>query len=674
MKEFKAESKKLLDLVVNSIYTNREIFLRELISNASDAIDKRKFMSLTDSALDADFNIELSVDKAARTLTVSDNGVGMSEKELEDNLGVIAASGTEAFKKEIGKSDDAELIGRFGVGFYASFMVADKVTVISKRVGETKAHKWESNGVDGFEITEAERNEIGTSVILHIREDGEESYSQYLEMYTLETLVKKYSDYIRYPVRAERPKAADKDGVTVGEMTTLNSMTPVWKKSKTELGETELNDFYKRTYRDFTDPILTVSSRVEGAVDYTSLLFVPHAPAYDYYTKDYKRGLQLYCNGVLIMDKCAELVPEYLGFVRGVIDTPDLALNISRETLQEDRRVRAIANGIEKKLLGEFEKTLKNDREKYEKLFSAFAKAIKFGAYDNFGANKDKLKDLLLYYSDAKKKLITFKEYVEGLDKGAPILYACGETVDKIAMQPQLEGARASGKDVLYFVDPVDEFIARMLESYDGHKLENVASGAVQGAADISGHEDMIARIQSQLNGKATVAATDKLKSYPVCLAAKGDVSLEMERVMEAMGGGLKAERVLQVNFDHPVIKQLETADDARFADTVTVLYNEALLAEGYRTEPDFIAAINRLIATEDVKPAPKTTAKTTAAKSSTKTTAAKTTATKTTAKKSATATKSGAAKASTSATAKKPAAKSKTAAKNADSGADKGE
>ncbi len=596
MKEFRAESKKLLDLVVNSIYTNREIFLRELISNASDAIDKRRFMALTDSSLDADFCIELSTDVASRTLTVSDNGVGMSAEELENNLGVIAASGTEAFKKEMKKDGDAELIGRFGVGFYSSFMVADKVTVISRKVGETAAHKWESDGVDGFDICPAERVQVGTSVILHLRADGDEDYSGYLDIRKLESLVKKYSDYIRYPVRAELPKAAGADGVTVGELTTLNSMTPVWKKSKSEQGENEIGDFYKRTFRDYTDPLITVSSRIEGAVNYTALLFVPSEPAFDYYTKDYKRGLQLYCNGVLIMEKCAELVPEYLGFVRGVVDTADLSLNISRETLQEDRRVRAIASGLEKKILGEFQKTLKNDREKYEKLFAAFSKAIKFGAYDNFGANKDKLKDLLLYYSDAGKKLVTFKEYAESLDKDAPMLYACGETVDKIAMQPQLEGARAAGKDVLYFVDPVDEFIARMLESYDGHKFENVASESDGDKAEQSGHEELIARMESRLQGKATVAATDKLKSFPVCLAAKGDISLEMERVMDAMGGGLKAQRILQVNFDHPVIKSLETADDARFDDTVTVLYNEALLAEGYRTEPDFISALNRLI------------------------------------------------------------------------------
>ncbi len=596
MKQFKAEAKKLLDLVINSIYTNREIFLRELISNASDALDKRRFMALTDSSLDADFFVELKTDAAARTLTVSDNGIGMTAEELENNLGVIAASGTEAFKKDIGKTEDAELIGKFGVGFYASFMVADKVTVISRKVGESAAHKWESDGVDGFEIEDAERSEAGTSVILHIKPDGDENYSQFLNIHELKRLVKKYSDYIHYPIRAELPKAAGDDGVTVGELDTLNSMTPVWKKPKDQLEENELSEFYKRTYRDYTDPLLTISSRVEGAVDYTALLFIPSAPAFDYYTKDYKRGLQLYCNGVLIMDKCAELVPEYLGFVRGVVDTPDLSLNISRETLQEDRRVRAIANGLEKKILSELEKTLKNDREKYEKIFEAFAKALKFGAYDNYGADKDKLKDLLLYRSDAQGKFVTFREYADKAEKDASILYACGETADKIAMLPQLEGARASGKDVLYFVDPVDEFIARMLESYDGHKFENIASGGTGAAAAVDGHEELIKRMEKLLKGKASVAATDKLKSYPVCLAAKGEVSLEMERVMDAMGGGIKAERVLQINFEHPVIRQLEKADDKRFSDMVTVLYNEALLAEGYRTEPDFIASVNRLL------------------------------------------------------------------------------
>ena len=595
MKEFKAESKKLLDLVVNSIYTNREIFLRELISNASDALDKRRFMALTDSSLDAEFHIEIKLDEAARTLTVTDNGVGMSEKELEDNLGVIAASGTEAFKKANGKTDGETLIGQFGVGFYAAFMVAERVTVVSRKVGEEKAHKWESNGVDGFEITPAERSEYGTSVTLVMKPDGEDdSYSEYVNASRIRSLVKKYSDYIHYPIRMETPKAASDGGAEVSEITTLNSMTPVWKKAKTDLGDGELDNFYKQTYHDYREPLHTVSMRIEGAVDYTALLFVPQEPAYDYYTKDYKRGLQLYCNGVLIMDKCSELIPEYLGFVRGVVDTPDLALNISRETLQQDRRVRAIATGLEKKILSEFDKLLKNDREKYEKLFKAFAKAIKFGAYDNFGANKDKLKDFLLYYSHDRKKLVTFKEYCDKLEKDAPALYACGETVEKISMMPQLEGAAS---DVLYFVDPVDEFVARMLESYDGHKFENIASGDTKSKISTDGHEKLIKRMEKQLKGKAAVCPTDKLRSYPVCLAAKGDVSLEMERVLDAMGGGIKAERVLQVNLAHPVIAELERADDARFADTVTVLYNEALIAEGYKTEPEFLSALNRLLA-----------------------------------------------------------------------------
>ncbi len=628
MKEFKAQSKKLLDLVVNSIYVNREIFLRELISNASDALDKRRFMSLTDSSLDADFGIELKTDKAARTLTVSDNGVGMNEKDLEDNLGVIAASGTEAFKKEQGKTDE-QLIGQFGVGFYSSFMVAEKVTVISRKVGETKAYKWESNGVDGYEISPADRAEIGTDIIVKLKPDGDgDNYSEYLGDYTLKTLVKKYSDYIRYPIRMLEEKKADNGGdASVYELTVLNSMTPVWKKKKSELGETELDDFYKHNFRDYRVPLHNISTRVEGAVDYTALMFVPSEPSYDYYTKDYKRGLSLYCNGVMVMEKCAELVPEYLGFVRGIVDTPDLALNISRETLQHDRRLVAIAIGLEKKILAEFDKLLKNDREKYEKIFTQFGKAIKFGAYDNFGANKDKLKDLLLYRSDADKKLITFKEYAEKLDKDAPVLYACGETAEKISMLPQLEGARESGKDVLYFTDPVDEFIARMLENYDGHKFENIADGTKESKPSAEGHEKLLERIQNSLGKKAKVAATDKLKSYPVCLAAKGDVSLEMERIMQAMGGnGVKAERVLQVNLEHPVIANMETMTDDAFNDTVTVLYNEALIAEGYKTEPEFLTALNKLIS--GARSAKQTKPTATAAKKSCHATSKKPTAT----------------------------------------------
>ncbi len=596
MKEFKAQSKKLLDLVINSIYVNREIFLRELISNASDALDKRRFLSLTDSSLDAEFCIKLSVDKAARTLTVSDNGVGMTEAELEDNLGVIAASGTESFKKEHGKTDGDDLIGQFGVGFYSAFMVAERVAVISKKAGDAAAFKWESDGVEGFEITPAERAEIGTDVIITLKADGDdENYSEYLESYRLSALVKKYSDYIRYPIRMLTEKTIE-GGVKTEEETTLNSMTPVWKKQKSDLGENELDEFYMHTYRDYRAPLMHIMTRVEGAVDYTALLFIPSEPAFDYYTKDYKRGLSIYCNGVLIMDTCEKLVPEYLGFVRGVVDTPDLSLNISRETLQHDRRINAIASGLEKKILSEFDKLLKNDREKYEKLFDKFGKAIKFGAYNNFGADKDKIKDLLLYYSDKHKKLVTYKEYVQELKDGEPILYACGETADKISMLPQIEGARENGNDVLYFVDPVDEFIARMLEDYDGHKFQNLASSAGSAKPTGDGHKKLLERIEKALSGKAAVMPTDKLKSYPVCLAAKGDVSLEMERIMDAMGGGVKAERVLQVNLDHPIIKGLDNADDGTFADTVTVLYNEALLAEGYKTEPEFLAAINRLV------------------------------------------------------------------------------
>ena len=600
MKKFKAQSQKLLDLVVNSIYVNREIFLRELISNASDALDKRRFMSLTDSTLAADFCINISIDKSNRTITISDNGVGMTDKELENNLGVIAASGTEAFKKENAVKDSEELIGQFGVGFYSAFMVAQFVTVVSKKAGSDAAYMWTSDGTEGFEISPAVKDDAGTDIVLKLKDDGDESYSEFLESYRISTLVKKYSDYIRYPIRMTMEIHAE-DGVKE-ETVTLNSMTPVWKKQKSDLGENELDEFYKHTFRDYKNPIHNIMTRVEGAVDYTALLFVPAEPPFDYYTKDYKRGLSLYCNGVLIMDTCAELLPEYLGFVRGVVDTPDLALNISRETLQHDRRLKAIANGLEKKLLSEFGKLLKSDRQKYESIFNQFGKAIKFGAYNNFGADKDKLKDLLLFYSDKNKKLITYKEYVEGLGEKAPILYACGETVEKISMLPQLEVARDKGDDVLYFVDAVDEFVARMLENYDGHKFENIATDGDSVQTEKQEHKALLKRIESALNGKATVAATDKLKSYPVCLAAKGDVSLEMERIMQAMGGGVKAERVLQVNMEHPVILGMEKLNDEQFADTVTVLYNEALIAEGYKTEPEFLAAINRLLATPPAK------------------------------------------------------------------------
>lgn len=604
MKEFKAQSKKLLDLVVNSIYVNREIFLRELISNASDALDKRRFMSLTDSSLAADFCIDIKTDKALRTVTISDNGVGMSEKELEDNLGVIAASGTEAFKKEQSENGGDALIGQFGVGFYSAFMVADKVTVISKKVGEAQAHMWTSDGVEGYDITPAERDDAGTDVILSLKPDGEEDkYSDYLEDYKLRGLIKKYSDYIHYPIRL--PIEAEGEGVSAFD--TVNSMTPVWKKQKTELGENELDEFYKHAYHDYRAPLLHISSRIEGAVNYTALLFVPSEPSYDYFTKDYKRGLSLYCNGVMIMECCEELIPEYLGFVRGVVDTSDLTLNISRETLQHDRRLKAIAVGLEKKILSEFAKLLKSDRDKYKTIFEQFGKAIKFGAYADFGANKDKLKDLLMFYSDSHKDLITLRECVSELKnivpiddderkKKAPILYACGETVEKISMMPQLEAAREKGDDILYFTDPVDEFVARMLDGYDGHKFENVAGSETEKGERPRGFEGLLKRIEQKLAGKATVTSTSRLRSYPVCLAAKGDVSLEMERVMSAMGNSVKAERVLQVNLDHPAIKNLKKLDGEMFDDAVTVLYNEALLAEGIHTEPEFLPAMNRLL------------------------------------------------------------------------------
>lgn len=601
MKEFKAESKKLLDLVVNSIYTNREIFLRELVSNASDAIDKRRFAALTDSSLDCEFAIDIAVDKVNRTLSVTDNGVGMSESELDDNLGVIAASGTEAFKKQSQADKSAgELIGMFGVGFYSAFMVAEKVTVTSRKIGEEQAYCWTSDGINGFDTAKSERADYGTTVTLTLKPDGEDDdYTQFLDEQYLRTLIKRYSDYIRYPIRLKMPtrSAGDDSGAIVEkfELTTLNSMTPVWKKLPSELGENELDEFYMHSFHDYTEPLFNVSSHVEGAVEYRALLFVPQSVPYDYYTKDFKRGLALYCNGVLIMEKCEELLPEYLGFVRGIVDTPDLALNISRETLQNDRRMRAIANGLEKKLLSELSRILKTARDKYEKFFDAFAKSIKYGAYNNYGADKDKLKDLLMYYSDAQKKNVTLKEYTENLKPDDAILYACGASVDKIAMTPQLEGVRSKSRDVLYFVDPVDEFIARMLESYDGHKFQNI--GAVQDdGAKVQADADLLERISLTLKGRAAVAATDKLKSYPVCLASKGEISLEMERVMEAMGGAIKAERVLQVNFAHPAVTALKALADDAFADAVTVLYNEALLAEGCKTELDFLPALNRVL------------------------------------------------------------------------------
>ena len=578
-KQFKAESKKLLDLMINSIYTNREIFLRELISNCSDAIDKRHYMSLTDSSLSADFKIELAPNSAERTLTITDNGCGMTRAEMEENLGTIAKSGTLEFKE---KQNSAEsLIGQFGVGFYSAFMVADKVTVISRKVGETVANKWESGGADGYTVTQCERENAGTEIILHLKPDDEDCvYGDFTDEFTLTRLVKKYSDYIRYPI-----VLADK---------TLNSMTPLWRKKKSEVKKEEYDGFYRDKFFDYLEPAHVMTAQVEGNINYSMLLFVPQKAPFDYYTRDYKKGLSLYSGGVLIMEQCSDLLPDELGFIKGLVDSPDISLNISRELLQKDRQLKAIAVSLEKKIRSELKKWLQADRDGYEKMFREFGNSLKMGAYNNFGAKKDEFKDLLLFES-SENKLASFSEYVSRMKEGQEnIYYASGTSADAIKALPQVEVFLEKGYEILCLKDSIDEFVVKMIESYDGKKFVSVAD---KNAAEVSDEQKaelekkaddyskQIAKMKELLGKKVKdVRLTARLKSAAACLTSDSEISLEMERVLKAMPGseGISAARVLELNPDHPAIVKLSklSESDEKFTDYTLALYNAALLQE----------------------------------------------------------------------------------------------
>lgn len=578
-KQFKAESKKLLDLMINSIYTNREIFLRELISNCSDAIDKRHYMSLTDSSLSADFKIELAPNSAERTLTITDNGCGMTRAEMEENLGTIAKSGTLEFKE---KQNSAEsLIGQFGVGFYSAFMVADKVTVISRKVGETVANKWESSGADGYTVTQCERENAGTEIILHLKPDDEDcAYGDFTDEHTLTRLVKKYSDYIRYPI-------------VLGDKT-LNSMTPLWRKRKSEVKKEEYDGFYRDKFFDYLEPAHVMTAQVEGNINYSMLLFVPQKAPFDYYTRDYKKGLSLYSGGVLIMEQCSDLLPDELGFIKGLVDSPDISLNISRELLQKDRQLKAIAVSLEKKIRSELKKWLQADREGYEKMFREFGNSLKMGAYNNFGAKKDEFKDLLLFES-SENKLASFSEYVSRMKEGQEnIYYASGTSADAIKALPQVEVFLEKGYEILCLKDSIDEFVVKMIESYDGKKFVSVAD---KNAAEVSDEQKaelekkaddyskQIAKMKELLGKKVKdVRLTARLKSAAACLTSDSEISLEMERVLKAMPGseGISAARVLELNPDHPAIVKLSklSESDEKFADYTLALYNAALLQE----------------------------------------------------------------------------------------------
>lgn len=629
MKQFKAESKKLLDLMINSIYTNKEIFLRELISNASDAIDKLYFRSLTDSAVKLtkdDFKIELATDKASRTLTIQDNGIGMTKEELEKNLGTIARSGSLDFKSE-NQAEGIDIIGQFGVGFYSAFMVAARVTVVSRAFGEEEAWQWESRGAEGYTITPAERAEAGTTVTLVLKEDvaGKdgaegENYSQYLEEYTLADIVKKYSDYVRYPIRMERTKSRQKpkpedagDDYTpeyesYTEVETINSMVPLWRRDKKDVTAEEYNEFYKQKFMDYTDPARVITARTEGTATYNALLFIPGRAPYDYYTREYEKGLQLYASGVLIMDRCADLLPDHFSFVKGIVDSQDLSLNISREMLQKDSQLRLIRTSLEKKIKSELAAMKNNEREKYEEFWGHFGRQLKFGCYEGYGMNSDLLKDLLLFYSAKEKKLVTLEEYVAAMPEEQKfIYYASGDSADRLAKLPAAELVLDKGYDLLLLTEDVDEFCLQILRKYgekDKEKeFKNVSSGELgleseeekkAAEAESEAAKPLFEAMQKALEGKVkAVRLSTRLKSHPVCLSSEGPLSIEMEKVLSAMpnpdGPAPKSEKVLELNGSHPVFEVLKAAQEAGDTEKLNkysaLLYDQALLIEGLPIE-----------------------------------------------------------------------------------------
>ena len=622
MRQFKAESKKLLDLMINSIYTNREIFLRELISNASDACDKLYFKSLTDTSIGVkkeDLSIHISPDKDTRTLTVSDNGIGMTKEELEKNLGTIARSGSMDFKAE-NKNENIDIIGQFGVGFYSAFMVASKVTVISRAQGSDEAWKWESKGVEGYTLTEAEKDAPGTEIIMVLKEDTDgENYSQYLEEYTLVDLIKKYSDYIRYPITMYRQKSRQKpkpedagedykpEYETYTELETINSMVPIWKRNKKDVEEKDYNEFYKSRFNDYSDPLRVITSRTEGTATYTALLFIPGRTPYDYYTKEYEKGLALYASGVLIMDKCADLLPDYFSFVKGVVDSEDLSLNISRETLQKDNQLKLMHNSLEKKIKNELHAMLVNDREKYETFWKSFGRQIKFGIYGDYGMHKDLLADLLMFWSAKEQKYVTLDEYIEKMPEDQKCIYfAAGDENDRLAKLPNAQLVLSKGYDLLLCPEDVDEFCLQMMHDYKEKEFKNINSGdlgleteeekeAAKAAAEEN--KDLFEDIKTALNGKIKeVKANPTLKDHPVSLSSEGGLSMEMEKVLRKMPNaeGMESTKVLELNPNHPVFAALKAAKEAGDSDKVTkyaeLLYDQALLIEGLPLE-DPVAA-----------------------------------------------------------------------------------
>ncbi len=618
-KQFKAESKRLLDMMIHSIYTHKEIFLRELISNASDAIDKLYFKSLTDDNVGIkkdDFAVWIYADKDTRKLRIIDNGIGMTAEELENNLGTIANSGSFKFKNENKLDEDNQIIGQFGVGFYSAFMVAKKVTVISKAYGSDKAYMWVSEGVDGYTISEADKNSVGTEIILEILEDtDDEKYSEFLDSYRIKSLVKKYSDYIRFPVKMEmthsRPKPQTDEEKEANkapeyedyiEVETLNSMVPLWKKSKSELKEEDYKHFYTEKFFDYNEPLKYSHVKNEGMPSYNALLYIPSKAPYDFYSKEYEKGLQLYSNGVLIMDKCADLLPDYFSFVKGLVDSEDLSLNISREMLQHDRQLKSIAKSIEKTVTSELKKMLKNEREQYEKFWEAFGMQLKYGIYSDFGMNKEKLQDLLLFTSSNENKLVTLDEYVTGMKEDQKyIYYATGESIARIEQLPQTELVKDNGFEILYLTDNIDEFAVKTLMNYKEKEFKNVSADDLgientEKQEEIKAKEeensDMLNDLKSALDGKVEkVILSKRLKSHPVCLTSEGEITLEMEKVLNAMPTDQKvhAKRVLEINPEHEIFTKLQalstSGDKDKLGKYAKLLYTQALLIEGMSIE-----------------------------------------------------------------------------------------
>lgn len=613
-KEFKAESKRLLEMMINSIYTHKEIFLRELISNASDAMDKLYFKSMSgegESVTRADMAITIAADKDARTLIITDNGIGMTKDELENNLGTIAQSGSFAFKNENEKTEDVDIIGQFGVGFYSAFMVAKRVTVVSKAYGDENAYKWESEGVDGYTISETEKDSYGTIITLEIKDNTEdENYDEFLTPYKIKELIKRYSDYIRYPIKMDVEHEKLKEGTGENGVEpeyekeivteTLNSMIPIWKKAKSELKDEDYNQFYKEKFYDYTDPLLHIHSKTEGTATYSALLYIPEKAPYDYYSKSFEKGLQLYSSGVMIMEKCGDLLPDYFSFVKGLVDSEDLSLNISREMLQHDRQLKIIAKSIEKSIKNELKKLRNNDREKYEKFFEAFGTQIKYGIYESYGMNKAELQDLLMFKT-SNGGMTTLEEYVSRMKEEQKYIYfASGSSVTRIESLPQTEQVRDKGYEILYLTDHVDEFCLQMMHDFDGKEYKSVSADDLgleteeekeEIKKEQEDNQPLFDFMTEKLNGKVkAVKLSQRLKNHPVCITSEGALSVEMEKVLSAMpnGEGAKAEKVLEINPNHAIfgkLKSLYESDKDKAADYADILYSQALLIEGMPIE-----------------------------------------------------------------------------------------